>query len=58
MTETKSQEAPRSRRSTRRSFLTALVAKHDPIGRIVQRDTAGLDPEYREVLDAIHRPSR
>ena len=57
MTDTKVTTAPRARRSNRMSFLTALVLKRDATGRI-QRDATDLDPEYREVLDAIHRPSR
>jgi signal recognition particle subunit SEC65 len=40
------------------SFLAALVSRRDATGRIIPRDAAILDPEYREVLDAIHRPSR
>jgi signal recognition particle subunit SEC65 len=39
------------------SFLTALVSRRDSTGRTIPRDAANLDPEYREVLDAIHRPS-
>jgi len=58
MTETKFRTAPQARRSSRMSFLTALVSKRDTSGRIIWRDAADLDPEYREVLDAIHRPSR
>jgi hypothetical protein len=40
------------------SFLAALVSRRDSTGRLIQRDAAAPDPEYREVLDAIHRPSR
>jgi hypothetical protein len=58
MTETKLKTAPQARRSNRMSFLTALVSRRDPAGRLIARDAAELDPEYREVLDAIHRPSK
>jgi hypothetical protein len=58
MTETRLKTAPEARRTSRLSFLTALVSRRDPNGRSIQRDVAHLDPQYREVLDAIHRPSR
>jgi hypothetical protein len=58
MTETKLKTAPQARRSSRMSFLTALVSRRDSSGRLIPRGTAELDPEYRDVLDAIHRPSR
>ena len=58
MTDTELKTAPQGRRSSRMSFLTALVSRRDSSGRLIARDAADLDPEYREVLDAIHRPSR
>jgi hypothetical protein len=58
MTVTKLKMAPQERRPSRMSFLTALVSRRDSTGRILQRDAANLDSAYREVLDAIHRPSR
>jgi hypothetical protein len=58
MTDTKLKTAPQARRSSRMSFLTALVSRRESTGRLIARDAANLDPEYREVLDAIHRPSK
>jgi hypothetical protein len=58
MTKTELKTAPQERRFNKKSFLTALVSRRELTGRIMQRDAAHLDPEYREVLDAIHRPSR
>jgi hypothetical protein len=58
MTDPKLQSAPQARRASRMSVLSALVSRRDPISRILPRDSAKLDPDYREVLDAIHRPSR
>jgi hypothetical protein len=58
MTDTKLTTAPQVRRSSRMSFLAALVSRRDLTGRIVPRDASNLDLEYREVLDAIHRPSK
>jgi hypothetical protein len=58
MTETKLKAAPQSRRSGRKSFLSALVSKRDSDGRIISRTTPDCDLDYREVLAAIHRPSR
>jgi hypothetical protein len=58
MTDTKPTTAPQARRSGRISFLAALVSRRDSNGRIVARDASNLDPEYRQVLDAIHRPSK
>jgi hypothetical protein len=58
MTETTIRTEPRVQRSNRMSFLAGLVSRRDSSGRIIQRDVATLDPEYREVLEAIHRPSK
>jgi len=58
MTATTIKTEPRARRSNRMSFLAGLVSRRDLSGRILQRDLATLDPEYREVLEAIHRPSK
>lgn len=58
MTETTIGRESRVRRSNRMSFFAGLVSRRDPSGRIIQRDVATYDPEYREVLEAIHRPSK
>ena len=58
MTETELKTAPQPRRSSRKSFLMTLVSKRDSGERTEQRESADLELEYREVLAAIHRPSR
>jgi hypothetical protein len=58
MTETTIKTEPRVRRSNRISFLAGLVSRRESGGRIIERHVASFDPEYREVLEAIHRPSK
>jgi hypothetical protein len=58
MTGTELKTAPQPRRASRKSFLTALVSKRDSGDRTRQSEADALELEYREVLAAIHRPSR